>query len=77
MGLPRKRGYVTWNSRMDAILTKTLYEQISEGNKADKDFKSQAYQAEIIIHAQERRKDMIMKSSYSLQIYEVSFTLYR
>ncbi|KAL2937347.1 hypothetical protein RDABS01_020796 [Bienertia sinuspersici] len=45
IGPPRKRGYVTWNSRMDAILTSTLFEQINERNKGDGDFKSQAYQA--------------------------------
>ncbi|KAL2937217.1 Frizzled-4 [Bienertia sinuspersici] len=45
MSPPRKRGYVTWNSQMDAILTSTLLEQINEGNKGDRDFESQAYQA--------------------------------
>lgn len=41
----RKRGYITWNSQMDVILTSVLISQISEGNKGDGDFKSQAYQA--------------------------------
>ncbi|KNA06554.1 hypothetical protein SOVF_179940 [Spinacia oleracea] len=41
----RKKGYVTWNSQMDGILTSTLYDQINEENKGDGDFKSQAYQA--------------------------------
>uniref|UniRef100_A0A803MDI9 Transposase n=1 Tax=Chenopodium quinoa TaxID=63459 RepID=A0A803MDI9_CHEQI len=45
MGPPNRRGYVSWNSKMDEILTSTLFEQINEGNKGDGDFKSQAYQA--------------------------------
>lgn len=45
MGPPRRRGYVTWNSQMDAILTSTLFQQINEGNKGDGDFKTQAHQA--------------------------------
>lgn len=40
-----RRGYNTWNSKMDTIITTTLFEQINEGNKADGDFKLQAYQA--------------------------------
>ncbi|KAL2943511.1 putative nuclease HARBI1 [Bienertia sinuspersici] len=44
MGPPRRRGYVLWNSQMDAILTSTLLEQINKGNKGDGDFKTQAYQ---------------------------------
>ncbi|KAL6529587.1 hypothetical protein OROGR_015210 [Orobanche gracilis] len=39
-----RRGYVTWNSKIDVILTSTLFEQINEGNKGDGDFKPQAYQ---------------------------------
>ncbi|KAL8146913.1 hypothetical protein AgCh_004589 [Apium graveolens] len=41
----QKRGYLTWNNEMDAILTSTLYDQINEGNKGEGDFKNQAYQA--------------------------------
>lgn len=40
-----RRSYNTWNFKMDAILTLTLFEQINEGNKGDGDFKPQAYQA--------------------------------
>ena len=40
-----KRSYLTWNQQMDVILISTLFEQISEGNKGDGEFKPQAYQA--------------------------------
>ncbi|XP_074345842.1 uncharacterized protein LOC141684662 [Apium graveolens] len=42
---PARRSYNSWNSKMDTILTSTLYQQINEGNKGDRDFKPQAYQA--------------------------------
>lgn len=42
---PKKRGYVTWNSQMDAILISVFYEQATQGNKGDGDWKPQAYQA--------------------------------
>ncbi|XP_021723016.1 uncharacterized protein LOC110690478 [Chenopodium quinoa] len=39
--------YTSWNTQMDGVLTKTLFEQINEGNKGDGEFKSQAYQAAV------------------------------
>ncbi|KMT02615.1 hypothetical protein BVRB_9g202990 [Beta vulgaris subsp. vulgaris] len=41
----QKRSYVTWTPQMDMILTSTLLEQITGGNKGDGDFKPQAYRA--------------------------------
>ncbi|XP_074320310.1 uncharacterized protein LOC141657085 isoform X2 [Silene latifolia] len=42
---PKKRGYISWNSQMDALLISVLYNQVSQGNKGDGDWKPQAYQA--------------------------------
>ncbi|XP_074302138.1 uncharacterized protein LOC141633594 isoform X1 [Silene latifolia] len=42
---PKKRGYISWNSQMDALLNSVLYNQVSQGNNGDGDWKPQAYQA--------------------------------
>ena len=43
-----KWAYLTWNQQMDAILISTLFEQITEGNKGDEEFKPQAYKLLLI-----------------------------
>ncbi|XP_017242378.1 uncharacterized protein LOC108214731 [Daucus carota subsp. sativus] len=42
---PARRGYRSWSTQMDVVLTATLFQQINEGNKGDGDFKQQALQA--------------------------------
>ena len=48
---PRKAGkarqYIVWNREMDSALTFVLLCQINQGNKADGDWKPQAYQAAV------------------------------
>ena len=48
---PRKarkaRQYIVWNREMDSALTFVLLDQINQGNKADGDWKPQAYQAAV------------------------------
>ncbi|CAN1126551.1 hypothetical protein LINPERHAP2_LOCUS3485 [Linum perenne] len=41
----QSRGYVVWSKEMDNILTRVLLDQMNQGNKADGDWKAQAYQA--------------------------------
>ncbi|KAL2943115.1 Putrescine aminotransferase [Bienertia sinuspersici] len=40
-----KRAYVSWNKRMDDILTWVLLEEINNKEKGDGEFKPQAYHA--------------------------------
>ncbi|CAN1800577.1 hypothetical protein LINPERHAP1_LOCUS22600 [Linum perenne] len=41
----QSRSYVQWNDAMDEVLTQVLLDQANQGNKADGDWKAQAYQA--------------------------------
>ena len=70
MGPPIRRGYVSWNSKMDEILTSTLFEQINEGNKGDGDFKSQAYQAVVDKLRADLGMSIIVDHRHSFASYE-------
>ncbi|CAN1754612.1 Putative disease resistance RPP13-like protein 1 [Linum perenne] len=41
----QSRSYIQWNDAMDDVLTQVLLDQANQGNKADGDWKVQAYQA--------------------------------
>ncbi|KAL9247503.1 hypothetical protein vseg_020929 [Gypsophila vaccaria] len=41
----KKKGYVTWTKQMDEKMIEVLHNQLNEGNKADGEWKPQAYQA--------------------------------
>ncbi|CAN1192993.1 hypothetical protein LINPERHAP2_LOCUS41811 [Linum perenne] len=41
----QSRSYVQWNDAMDEVLTQVLLDQANQENKADGDWKAQAYQA--------------------------------
>ncbi|XP_074315293.1 uncharacterized protein LOC141651481 [Silene latifolia] len=41
----KKRGYVTWTKQMDETMIGVLHNQLKEGNKADGEWKPQAYHA--------------------------------
>ncbi|CAN1153480.1 hypothetical protein LINPERPRIM_LOCUS14729 [Linum perenne] len=41
----QSRGYVVWSKEMDNIFARVMLDQMNQGNKADGDWKAQAYQA--------------------------------